>query len=113
MASSKNSAHAVEDIQRDVQALRKDLSLLLQQMSGLVEQGGSDAAGAVREQINRMKKGLDDAASEAAERGAEAFNGISERVTEGLEEAVQKHPISTVAIAAGLGYLFGAASTRR
>lgn len=113
MASTKNSAHAVEDIQRDVQALRKDLSLLLQQMGGLVEQSGNDAAGAVKEQIRRMQEGLEDVASNAAERGAEAFNGISERVTDGLEEAVNKHPISTIAIAAGLGYLLGAVSTRR
>ena len=113
MASSKNSAHKVEDIQRDVQALRKDLSLLLQQMSGLVEQGGNDAAGVVKEHIHRMQEGLNDAASDAAERGAEALNGISDRVTDGLEEAISKHPISTVAIAAGLGYLFGAVSTRR
>jgi hypothetical protein len=79
----------------------------------MVEDGGNDAAGVVKDQIRRMQKGLDDVASGAAERSMEAINGISERVTDGLEDAFHKHPVSTVAIAVGLGYLFGAVTARR
>jgi ElaB/YqjD/DUF883 family membrane-anchored ribosome-binding protein len=111
--ASKNNASAVEDIQRDVQALRKDLSVLLQQMSSMAEDGGSDLVGKVKDQIRHMQKGLDAAASDAADRGIEALNGISERVTDGIEETFHKHPVSTVAVAAGLGYLFGAVMARR
>jgi ElaB/YqjD/DUF883 family membrane-anchored ribosome-binding protein len=113
MASAKSTANAVQDIQRDMQALREDLSTLMQQISGMVGDGGDEAAGVLKEQIRRMQRRVDEVASGATERGIEAINGISERVSDGLEDAFHKHPVSTVAIAAGLGYLFGAVTARR
>ena len=43
MASTKDATATVEDIQRDVQALRDDLAKLAGQMSDLLSTGGGEA----------------------------------------------------------------------
>ena len=67
----------VEDIQRDLVALRKDVSHLTQQVTDYVSKTGSQA------------------------------------VNEQLEDAVRERPFAAVAIAAGLGLLFGTIFWRR
>ncbi len=112
MASTKEAAATVEDIQRDVQNLRDDFGRLAQQVTQLVSATGSEAVGDAKERVRRLRENLDETVSEASERGREAFTDISENVGEALEESLREHPLATVALAVGLGFLFGTAWRR-
>ena len=62
----------------------------------------------LKERVGRMQEDLDDTLSEVGERGREALSDVSDRVGEALQESVQEHPLTTIALALGLGFLFGA-----
>jgi len=68
----------IENMQRDLQAVRDDVSRLTQQMTNLVSLTGSKALREVKEQISP------------------------------LEDAVRERPFAALAVAVGLGFLFGA-----
>jgi ElaB/YqjD/DUF883 family membrane-anchored ribosome-binding protein len=50
--------------------------------------------------------------SDAGERGREALGEVSEHLSEALQESMQEHPLTTIALAVGLGFLFGTAWRR-
>jgi ElaB/YqjD/DUF883 family membrane-anchored ribosome-binding protein len=112
MASTNNAAGTVEDIQRDVQALRDDLAKLAGQMSELLSAGGSEAIAGLKERVHRMQDGLDETMSDVGERGREALSDVSEHLSEALQESIEEHPLTTIALAVGLGFLFGTAWRR-
>jgi ElaB/YqjD/DUF883 family membrane-anchored ribosome-binding protein len=107
MASTKEATATVEDIQRDVQALRDDLSKLAGQMSDLLSAGGGEAFAGIKKRVHRMQEELDETVSDVSERGREALSDVSDHLSEALQESMQEHPLTTVALALGLGFLFG------
>src|SRR6266699_5032205 len=68
----------IEDIQRDLQAVRDDVSRLSREVTNLLSVTGSKALREVKAQMSP------------------------------LEDAVRERPFATLAIALGLGFLFGA-----
>lgn len=112
MASTKDTAGTVEDIQRDMQALRDDLAKLAGQMSELLSAGGSEAMAGLKERMHRMQDGLDETMSDMGERGREALGEVTEHLSEALQESIEQHPLTTIALAVGLGFLFGTAWRR-
>jgi ElaB/YqjD/DUF883 family membrane-anchored ribosome-binding protein len=112
MASGTDAGATVEDIQRDVQALRDDMARLAGQMTALLSEGGSEALGAIKQRVGRMHEELDDTLSDVGERGREALTDVSEHLSEALQESLHEHPLTTVALAVGLGFLFGTAWRR-
>ena len=72
------TAGTVEDIQRDLQLVRDDVSRLAQQVASLLSVTGGQALREVKAQMSP------------------------------IEDAVRKRPFAAVAIALGLGFLFGA-----
>jgi ElaB/YqjD/DUF883 family membrane-anchored ribosome-binding protein len=107
MASTKDTAGTVEDIQRDVQALRDDLAKLAGQVSELLSAGGSEAISGLKDRVHRMQDGLDETMSDMSERGREALSDVSEHLSEALQQSIEEHPMTTIALAVGLGFLFG------
>jgi ElaB/YqjD/DUF883 family membrane-anchored ribosome-binding protein len=112
MASTKDAAATVEDIQHDVQALRDDLARLAGQVSELLAAGGGEALGKIKRRVDRMQDGLDETISDVGERSREALSDVSEHLGEALQESLQEHPLTTIALAVGLGFLFGTAWRR-
>ena len=112
MASTKDTAGTVEDIQRDMQALRDDLAKLAGQMSELLSAGGSEAMAGLKERMHRVQDGLDETMSDMGERGREALSDVSEHLSEALQESIEEHPLTTIALAVALGFLFGTAWRR-
>ena len=53
MASSKDATATVEDIQRDVQALRDDLAKLAGQVGDLLSAGGAEALSGLKKRARR------------------------------------------------------------
>ena len=107
MASTKEAGATLEDIQHDLQSLREDLARLAQQVTGLVSETGDEAIGEAKKRMRKLRKNLDETMSDAGERGREALSDVSENIGEALEESLREHPLTTVAMAVGLGFLFG------
>jgi ElaB/YqjD/DUF883 family membrane-anchored ribosome-binding protein len=108
MASTTEAAATLEDIQRDLQTLRTDMTRLAGQVSELLSNGGGEALAQIKERVGRMQEDLDDTFSEVRQRGREALSDVSDRIGEALQESVQEHPVTTIAFALGLGFMFGA-----
>ena len=109
------TAGTIEDIQRDLQLVRDDMSRLAQQVASLLSVTGSQALREVKSQMSRAKQGLDGVLSDASEKGMEAMDTVRESadtMVEALEDAVRRRPFATLAIAMGLGFLFGASWRR-
>jgi ElaB/YqjD/DUF883 family membrane-anchored ribosome-binding protein len=112
MASTKEAGATIEDIQHDLHSLRDDLARLAQQVTGLVSETGDEAIGAAKKRMRKLRENLDETVSDAGERGREALSDVSENIGEALEESLREHPLTTVALAVGLGFLFGTAWRR-
>lgn len=111
MASSEPAAK-IEDIQNDLQQLRTDVTQLAQQMASLFSATGEEALDDVKSRVRRMKDGFESAVTDAGERGREAFDEVSENIGETIETSLREHPLTTVALAVGFGFLFGTAWRR-
>lgn len=112
MMATNDAVGTVEDIQRDMKALRDDLARLAGQVSELLSAGGSEAISGLKERMHRVQDGLDETMSDMGERGREALSDVSEHLSEALQESIEQHPMTTIALAVGLGFLFGTAWRR-
>jgi ElaB/YqjD/DUF883 family membrane-anchored ribosome-binding protein len=101
----------MEDIQRDLQVMRADVSRLAQQMAGLLSTTGSEALREVKAQMGRARQSLDSALADASERGRQAVDTVRQRADtalDELEDSVRRRPFASLALALGLGFLVGA-----
>jgi ElaB/YqjD/DUF883 family membrane-anchored ribosome-binding protein len=92
------------DLQKDLQTLREDFSRLAQQVADIVANRGSAA-------WQRARSGVDDVMSDAQDKSREAVDAmreVSDKVVEAVDESIKNRPYTTLAMALGLGFLFGA-----
>jgi ElaB/YqjD/DUF883 family membrane-anchored ribosome-binding protein len=96
----KQSARAMsagsEDIQADIDALRSDIADLAKQLAKIASTKGNSA-------FRHAKSGAEDTIADL-EKWA---HNKGDDVTEAITNSVQAKPYTTLAIAAGLGFLFG------
>jgi ElaB/YqjD/DUF883 family membrane-anchored ribosome-binding protein len=92
------------DLQKDLQMLREDFSRLAQQMADIVANRGNAA-------WQRASAGVDGVMSDAQDKSREAVDAmreVSDKFVEAIDESIKDRPYTTLAIAVGLGFLFGA-----
>jgi ElaB/YqjD/DUF883 family membrane-anchored ribosome-binding protein len=92
------------DLERDLQALRDDFRHLAEQVADIVAGTGTAA-------WHRAKASMDEAVSDAQDKGREAANAVrevSDHFVEALDESIKTRPYTTLALVAGLAFLFGA-----
>jgi ElaB/YqjD/DUF883 family membrane-anchored ribosome-binding protein len=113
--ASKDSAAVRDDISdtvghigAELRALKSDVARLGQQMAALASATGNDAYRGARRQARRARENLDSAVTEAGEAALDAAENISDT----LEDAVNRRPLAALAIAAGVGFVVGAAWRR-
>jgi ElaB/YqjD/DUF883 family membrane-anchored ribosome-binding protein len=97
---------SIDEIEHDLQAIRDDMTRLAQQVAGLLSAAGSEALREVKAHMDRAKQGLD-----AGDSGLEAVDAVRDTAASAvgaLEDVVHERPFATLAIAIGLGFLFGA-----
>ena len=112
--SADASSVNVKSLKRDLQSLRDDLSQLSKQVEGLATDAGSELLDDVKARLQNFGSSVDELIAGAGARGREAADAVGEmggNVVENVEEAVREHPLATLAIAAGLGFVL--ASTMR
>jgi ElaB/YqjD/DUF883 family membrane-anchored ribosome-binding protein len=112
MASTNGPAATIEDIRSDLQTLRDDVTRLATQVTTLVGTTGDEAVGEVKERIRRLRETMEDTVADAGERGRDAVLDVTDQLGEAIEDSLRTHPISTVALAVGLGFLVGTAWRR-
>ena len=92
------------DIQADLETLRRDVANLTQQIADILATKGNAAWG-------RAKSNLGGVMSDAEENGREAASAareVGDNVIDAIDESLKQRPYTTLALVAGLGFLFGA-----
>jgi ElaB/YqjD/DUF883 family membrane-anchored ribosome-binding protein len=96
------------DLQKDLQMLRDDFSRLAQQVADIVANRGNAA-------WQRARSGVDGVMSDAQEKSQEAVDAmreVSDKLIEAVDDSIKNRPYTTLAMAVGLGFLFGAIMRR-
>jgi ElaB/YqjD/DUF883 family membrane-anchored ribosome-binding protein len=102
--ATRAASVGAKDVQEDLEALRDDVARLTQQLAGIVTAKGNKA-------WRRAKSGVGDAISDAQDMGMEAVGAVREvgdNVVDAIDESLRRRPYTTLALAAGIGFLFGA-----
>jgi ElaB/YqjD/DUF883 family membrane-anchored ribosome-binding protein len=101
---NKTAADASGNIQKDLQSLRDDFGRLADQVGEILAGRGNAA-------WQRARAGVDGVVADAQDRGREAVGAmrdVSDNFVEAIDESIKTRPYATLAIVAGLGFLFGA-----
>ena len=102
--SGKAASHAGEDIRADLEALRNDVTRLGSQIADIFAAKGSAA-------WSRARSNIEDVVSDASSKGQDAVSAVREvgdNVVDAIDESLRKRPYTTLALAVGIGFLFGA-----
>ncbi len=104
----KAASDASGNIEKDLQSLRDDFGRLAEQVGDILSDKGTAA-------WQRAKSSVDDVVSEAQDKGRQAVGAmrdVSDNFVDALDDSIKNRPYATLAIVAGLGFLFGAAWRR-
>jgi ElaB/YqjD/DUF883 family membrane-anchored ribosome-binding protein len=99
----KAAADTSADLQDDLKALRDDFGKLAEQVREILSARGQAA-------WQHAMSGLDDVVAEARNTGRDAggaARAVSDRFTGVIDDSIKTRPYTTLAIVAGLGFLFG------
>ncbi len=99
-----NGSQSKDAVDREFENLKDDVSKLTQQVASLVSATGSAA-------YSRARRNLDGVISDASGKGQEAVDAVKDvtaTIGDAVEDAVYKRPVTTLAMAAGIGFLIGA-----
>jgi ElaB/YqjD/DUF883 family membrane-anchored ribosome-binding protein len=102
--SAKAVSAASGDIQADLEMLRNDVARLSSQLGEILTTRGGAA-------WNRAKANLGGVVSDASAKGQEAVDAVREvgdNMLDAIDESLKKRPYTTLALAVGIGFLFGA-----
>ena len=104
MNAANTPVAVVDDIRKDLQALREDMGRLAGQVSALVSATGDQPIGDLKQRMRQMG----DAAAEIGERSRDAANDMIAQVGATLDENMRTRPLAALAVAVGLGFIVGA-----
>jgi ElaB/YqjD/DUF883 family membrane-anchored ribosome-binding protein len=100
----KEASQAAGDLESDLKALREDFSRLAEQVADVLASTGNAA-------WHRAKSSLDGAVSDAQDKrrdAASAVREVSDNFVDAIDESIKTRPYTTLALVAGLAFLFGA-----
>ena len=98
------AAAAAGDVQDDLAALRDDVARLTRQIADVVAARGEAT-------WRKAKSNLEGVLGEAQDKGLEAVDAVREvgdNMVDALDASLKKRPYTTLALALGIGFLFGA-----
>ena len=102
--TGKAASAGAKDIQEDLEALRDDVTKLTQQLGGILSTKGNQA-------WSRARSNVEGVISDAQDKGMEAVDAVREvgdNVVDAIDESLKRRPYTTLALAVGIGFLFGA-----
>jgi len=98
------ASDASSNIQNDLQSLGGDLSRLAEQVADILANRGGAA-------WQRARASVDGVVADAQDRGREAVGAVrevSDNFVEALDDSIKTRPYATLAVVAGLAFIFGA-----
>jgi ElaB/YqjD/DUF883 family membrane-anchored ribosome-binding protein len=102
--AGKAASAASGDFQDDLTALRDDVARLTQQITQIVtERGGAT--------WRKARSNMEGVISEAQDKGKDAVDAVREvgdNMVDAIDESLKQRPYTTLALALGIGFLFGA-----
>ncbi len=107
MATAKPSADAkpatdkAHELKDELNPLRKDLSNLMDTVKAMGKDQAESAVHSAKEAVDRAAEKVRTTTSEARKKG--------EVAAEELEAVILRHPLTSIFVALGLGYVFGRA----
>jgi len=110
-----NGGTTPADVEHQLETIRNDISKLTQHMSDLVDQTKDTAMAQVKTQVRRAQDAANSAISDAQATGKEAvdaFREVADTFGDAIDDSLKRRPYATLAVAAGIGFLFGAAWKR-
>jgi ElaB/YqjD/DUF883 family membrane-anchored ribosome-binding protein len=102
--AGKAASVASGDIHDDLAALRDDVGRLTQQIANIVAARGGAT-------WRKAKSNVEGVITEAQDKGMEAVDAVREvgdNMVDAIDESLKKRPYTTLALALGIGFLFGA-----
>jgi ElaB/YqjD/DUF883 family membrane-anchored ribosome-binding protein len=97
-------------LQKDVNAVKNDISALADQISDVLEAFKGDARKQAQRTFKQARANVDSVMSDVSKRGGEAIDaaqGYANTLEESLEDAITQRPLAAVGLAVGLGFLIG------
>ena len=104
----RSAAEASGNIESDFKTLRDDFGRLAEQVADILADKGGAA-------WRRARSSVDGVMSDAQDKGREAVGAVrevSDNFIDAIDESIKTRPYTTLAIVAGLGFLFGATYRR-
>jgi ElaB/YqjD/DUF883 family membrane-anchored ribosome-binding protein len=101
--TGKALSNASGDIQADMAALRNDVSKLTAQITDIVSSRGGAA-------WRSAKANVEGVVSDVQDKGMEAVGAVREvgdNLVDAIDESLKQRPYTTLALAVGIGFLFG------
>jgi ElaB/YqjD/DUF883 family membrane-anchored ribosome-binding protein len=104
LEAGQAASAGARNIQADLVSLRDEVARLTHQIANIFAAKGTAS-------WQRAKSDLDGAISDAGEKGREAIGAVREvgdNVVDAVDKSLKQRPYTALALAAGLGFLFGA-----
>jgi ElaB/YqjD/DUF883 family membrane-anchored ribosome-binding protein len=102
--SGKAASAASGDIQADLEALRSDVTRLGNQLADIFASRGGAAWSRARTNVEGVMSDVSAKGQEAVE----AVREVGDNVVDAVDESLKTRPYTTLALAVGIGFLFGA-----
>jgi len=99
-----------ERLQKDVAAVKNDISALADQISDVLEAFKGDARKQAKRTYKQARANVDSVMSDVGQRGSDALDAAQNyagTLEESLEDAITQRPLAAVGLAVGLGFLIG------
>jgi ElaB/YqjD/DUF883 family membrane-anchored ribosome-binding protein len=106
--SAKAASDASGDIQADLEALRNDVAKLATQIADIFATKGNEAWSRAASNIKSNVEGVMSDATAKGQEAVDAVREVGDNVMDAIDESLEKRPYTTLALAVGIGFLFGA-----
>jgi ElaB/YqjD/DUF883 family membrane-anchored ribosome-binding protein len=107
--------HSPADIEKQLETIRDDVAGLAKQVADLIADAKDDTMAQVKSQVRNAKAQADSVISDVKDTGREAvdaFRDVADTFGDAVEDSLKRRPYATLAMVAGIGFLFGAAWRR-
>lgn len=115
MASSDVDKGLSERFEKELAALKNDITQLTERIGDTLNAASGEAAHQARRGYRRARRGIDSVLSDAQAHGAatmDAARDTAASIEETAEDAIRERPLTTLAVALGVGFLIGMAWRR-
>jgi len=106
--SAKAASAAGDDLQADLEALRNDVTRLTSQLADILASRGGAVWSRAKSNIQSNIEGVMSDATAKGQEAVDAVREVGDNMMDAIDESLKKRPYTTLAMAVGIGFLFGA-----